>query len=150
MNTLSKPAFPVSLIRIAELLSCLNADGDLLQEQLDGAATKLGFDAGYIQEILIAADSVTKLMLDVKKNDYPSFTLGFDIVTGNVQQEIMPMSSSYDEDAIIEGLTKGTLVTTICYDVGGTEYIDVTETGEHVAIVYGQSVDGEYDFNVEY
>jgi hypothetical protein len=66
-------------------------------------------------------------------------------VQGSVFQRAVIMDIQYDEESIIEGLKSGELVTTTWHDGNDTEaYVEVTRTGERVAQVVSQEIEGEY------
>ena len=79
---------------------------------------------------------------DDLKNDV--FELSFEIISADVSQTIRITNHDYDEESIIEGLKKGSLVTTTWHG-GDTPSIDEVKTGKRVAIVMSQEIDGEYD-----
>ena len=75
---------------------------------------------------------------------YNEIQIAFD-VHGTVHQRVLPLKPDYSEEEIIMGLEAGTLCTTTWHN--GTDepvYIDVTTTGEHVALVISQEIEGEY------
>ena len=71
--------------------------------------------------------------------------VSFDVIHAGVTQELKILDDTYDEDAIIEGLRSGTLVTTLWFEKGEPSYVDETVSGKHVAEVVTQEIDGEYD-----
>ena len=71
--------------------------------------------------------------------------LAFDIVNASCHQIVRIIKPEHDEDSIIAGLQNGTLVTTTWFDTSEElSYIDETATGEPVAVIVSQEIDGEY------
>lgn len=82
-----------------------------------------------------------------KKADGPEegvIQVAFDVVSGTVHQIVKTTDPKYDEEAIINGLESGKMVTTMGHDESPST-IDITATGETVAIILSQEVDGEYE-----
>jgi len=76
------------------------------------------------------------------------FQLAFEI-TGSCHQVISPLTRiGYDEDSIIKGLKDGTLETTTSHDQNeGFTWIVVAETGQYIAMIIQQEINGElYNF----
>jgi hypothetical protein len=80
---------------------------------------------------------------------FTEIQLAFEI-NATVHQRLRIINDAYDEDSIIEGLNDGVLATTTWYDHDHAEYCDVFEsvdvvlTGERVALILSQEIDGDY------
>ena len=70
--------------------------------------------------------------------------LAFDVISASVHQQALILNPEYNEESIIEGLTSGKLATTVGHD-DEESYIEVVATGENIALILSQEVDGEYD-----
>lgn len=70
--------------------------------------------------------------------------VAFDVTGATVHQVVEIVEPYYDEEKIIEGLKAGTMVTTMGHD-GNPSSIDITATGETVALILSQEVDGDYE-----
>jgi len=78
-------------------------------------------------------------------NLHEQIQIAFD-VQGTVFQRAVIMDTQYDEESIIEGLKSGELVTTTWHDGNDTEaYVEITRTGEPIARIVSQEIEGEYD-----
>lgn len=72
--------------------------------------------------------------------------IAFEIVSGTVAQQVKVINPAFDEDAIIDGLSDGTLITTTWHDQDGSpSTIDITATGEAIAEIISQEINGEYE-----
>lgn len=71
--------------------------------------------------------------------------IAFDIASGSVHQQVKVVNSEYDEESIIEGLESGKLATTTWFDEGKPSTIDVIATGESIAEIVSQEINGEYE-----
>jgi hypothetical protein len=70
--------------------------------------------------------------------------IAFDVVYGDAHQRVKIIDDNYDEESIIEGLKKGTLVTTTWHGDGPCE-LTVTETGKVIGLVLSQEINAEYE-----
>ncbi|KZX74675.1 hypothetical protein A3715_15265 [Oleiphilus sp. HI0009] len=70
--------------------------------------------------------------------------IAFDIVRGSGDQLIRIVDKDYDEDSIVEGLSDGSLATTLWHDLESPNSVINVATGNAIAYVVSQEVDGEY------
>jgi len=75
----------------------------------------------------------------------PVIQIAFDILEATVDQQVKVINSSYDEEKILDGLKNGTLETQTSVEQGGIQTIDVVGTGEAIAEIISQEINGEYD-----
>ncbi len=73
-----------------------------------------------------------------------TFQLAFDIVSVSAHQQVNILNDSYDEESIIKGLKNGELATTTWFKQDGIQTIDMVSTGEKVAVIISQEMEGEY------
>lgn len=62
----------------------------------------------------------------------------------SVSHEIEILNLDYNKDKIVDGLKTGNLSTTMYHDSYELSYITDTFTGENIAVIHGQEVDGMY------
>ena len=71
--------------------------------------------------------------------------IAFYIVNAECTQSIRILKPKWDVDSILAGLRDGTLATTTWFDTSEElSYIDEIATGEPVAVIVAQEIDGEY------
>lgn len=70
--------------------------------------------------------------------------LAFEIVEATCHQHIEIIDKNYDEESLIKGLNNGSLVTTTWHDSNMDKVIENVATGDTVAKVISQEIDGEY------
>lgn len=99
-------------------------------------------DLNDLLEDFIVEKCQLELTPSEKTDDVIQIT--FDIMSGQVDQQIKVVNNSYDKDMIIEGLNSGFLVTTTWLEQGGIQTIDITSSGEVVAEILSQEINAEY------
>lgn len=114
----------------------IELDNDKLTDLNDHLAAFINGNCGYNIEATGTKDNTSE-----KDN---VIEVAFDVLSGTVTQIVEIVEPYYDEEQIIEGLATGKMVTTMGHDKNPAS-IDITETGETVAIILSQEVDGEYE-----
>ncbi len=77
-------------------------------------------------------------------SDCEELQLAFDIEYASVHQTVRVVNSNYDEESIIQGLEDGILATTTWFDNQSASEITVVATGEVIAVITSQEINGEY------
>lgn len=77
-------------------------------------------------------------------NDTESIQIAFDLEQATVHQQVRITHADYTEERILDGLRAGKLTTTAWFDEGEKQTIDIQATGESVAEIVSQELDGIY------
>lgn len=124
-------------------LECLKNDPVSLSKVASVAKDSLGEDLHDIR--FFNQESYISILEDYAESpNTNTFELRFDINVASVVQMVLIVDDSYDEDSIVSGLQSGELVTTTWFGGEADKAIRELSTGNVIAKIMSQEVDGEY------